>query len=115
MAEMVAVGCKLPHGLHLDIEEAGKPKRRVTVKGNNSTLVIGGFGITEGVPKDHFDHWMRTHKDHPSVVKGLIFAHVQKNSVEAIAKEKAELRSGLEQIDQKDHLVGSVKTLEKGD
>ena len=95
MAEMVTVGCKLPHGLHLDIHTAGKPKIRITLKGNNSSLVIGGYGITENVPKDHFDAWMKQNKSHPAIEKDLIFAHAQKSSVEAIALEKAELRSGL--------------------
>ena len=115
MAEMVTVGCKLPHGLHLDILDANKARTRFTVKGNNSSLVIGGFGITEGVPKEHFDAWMRQNKVHPSVVKGLIFAHAQKNSVEAMAREKAELRSGLEQIDPDDKRVAGVKKLVKED
>ncbi len=87
----ITVGCKLPNGLHLD--HGGK---RVTLKGSNASVVIGGHGITEGVDKDFFDAWMEAHKDFQAVKQGLIFAHGKKANVEAEAKEKATNPSGFE-------------------
>jgi len=98
MAEMITVACKLPHGIHMDLHEPGKPKRRFTLKGNNSSRVIGGYGITTDVPKDFFDKWMSLHKDHPAVSGKLIFAHQQLASLESQAKERAELKHGMEPI-----------------
>jgi len=94
--QVITVGCKLPHGIHMDIHREGKPRTRFTLRGVNGARVIGGFGITENVPKEHFDEWMKIHKDHPSVKQGLIFAHVQTRSVEDMAIDRKELKSGLE-------------------
>ena len=86
----IAVGCKLPHGMHLDIRQAGEPVQRVTLKVINSLTQgaiirpaqIGGFAITENVPKEFFEEWMRQNKEHPAVKNSLIFAHTQKESVQ---------------------------------
>lgn len=42
MAETVTVGCKLPNGLIL---EQGAYK--VELNGSNSSIVVGGYGLTE--------------------------------------------------------------------
>jgi len=113
MAETVTVGCKLAHGIHMDLHPKGQPRKRFTLKGNNSARVIGGFGITENVPKDHFDEWLRIHKNLPAVVDGLIFAMSQTASVEAKAREMAELRHGAERINPEDPLSDSRLGLKK--
>ena len=100
-SDTITIGCKLPHGLHLDVHTEGQAKKRVTVKGNNSSLVIGGYGITDGVPKEHWEAWLEQHKSHPAVTNSLIFAHTQTNSVKARALEQAELKNGLEGMDPK--------------
>lgn len=100
----ITVGCKLPNGLHLD--HGGK---RVTLKGSNSALVIGGHGITEGVDKDLFDAWMAAHKDYQPVKAGLIFAHDKKANVEAEAKEKATNKSGFEGLNPDKPMPGILK------
>lgn len=110
--DTVAVGCKLPHGIHMDITREGKPRERFTLRGVNSARVIGGFGITEGVPKEFFDEWMRQHKDHPAVKQGLIFAHAQPRSVEDMAIERKELKTGLEGLDPEKPAPG-IKPLDK--
>lgn len=92
----VTVGCKLPHGLHLDVND-----KRITLLGVNSSAVIGGHGITEGVDKDLFDRWMVLNKDAAAVKSGLIFAHEKASNTQAEAKEKINNKSGFEGLDPK--------------
>jgi hypothetical protein len=103
----ISVGCKLPNGMHLDITGAGESLQRITLKGINS-LTEGaiirpatrkGFAITENVPKEFFDEWMRTHSNHPAVKNHLIFAHTQTASVRDMAEDFKELEHGFEPID----------------
>jgi hypothetical protein len=92
----VTVGCKLPHGLHLDLN--GK---RVTLLGTNSSAVIGGHGITENVDKEFFEKWMSLNKESAAVKAGLIFAHERAGNAQAEAKEKKENKNGFEGLDPK--------------
>lgn len=94
MAQTVTVGCKLPHGLYLDIGD-----KRVTLLGSNSSLVIGGHGITENVDREFFDKWLSLHKDSAAVKGGFIFAHDKTNSVKSEAEEKKDNRNGFEGLD----------------
>ena len=103
----ISVGCKLPHGMHLDISTLGEPIQRFTLKGINS-LSAGaiirpatreGFAITEHVPKEFFEEWMRTHSNHPAVKNNLIFAHKQVESVRDMGEEFREELHGFEPID----------------
>jgi hypothetical protein len=105
--DVVCVGCKLPHGMHLDIREMGQPVERVTLKGTNSLYagqiirpaVRGGFAITENVPKEFFDYWMQLNKHHPAIKNGMIFEHKQLASVQAMAEEREALDHGFNPID----------------
>jgi hypothetical protein len=99
-SDTVTVGCKLPHGIHMDLQNKGESRKRVTLKGNNDKKVIGGFGITENVPKAHFDEWIKRNKNHPSVTGGYIFSMRDMASAEAAAEERKDLRNGLEALDQ---------------
>jgi hypothetical protein len=90
----VTVGCKLPHGLQIRVGETA-----VVLAGTNSSLVIGGHGITEGVDKDFFDAWMLANKDSAAVQGGFIFAHAKTDNVKAEAEEKADNRNGFEGLD----------------
>jgi hypothetical protein len=95
----VTVGCKLPHGLHLDIyNDDGTLRDRVTVAGANSTDIIGGHGVTLGVPKAHFDEWMRRNKGSAAVRNELIFAHDSANDVAAQARSNVANKTGFEGI-----------------
>lgn len=115
--EVIAVGCKLPHGIHLDIRKLGEQTERVTLKGTNSLQsgivqrisMIGGFAVTEGVPKEFFDKWMADNANHPAVKNGLIFHHKQLASVVDMGKEReGDVRSGLDPIDPKNTGVNGV-------
>jgi hypothetical protein len=101
----LSVGCKLPHGIHLDIRVLGQPTRRVTLKGTNSlntglirVATIGGYAVTEDVPKEFFEEWMKRNAEHPAVKNNLIFAHGQLASVRSMGDELEDQETGLEPI-----------------
>lgn len=98
---LVTVGCKLPAGLILEVGE-----KRVTVNGSNSSVVIGGHGITEGVDKDFFDSWLSAHSFLDFVKNGFLFAHEKANNVTAEAKDKASVETGFEPINPSDKPAG---------
>ena len=107
----VTVGCKLPHGLILDLAEPGQPERRVVIAGKNRARIIGGYGLTPGVPKDFWDEWLAKHQALSFVKQGLVFAHKTEASAVAEAKEKSELRTGFEEIDR-NALPSKIETAE---
>jgi hypothetical protein len=92
----VSVGCKLPHGLHLDVGDV-----RVTLAGTNAAQVIGGYGITENVDKDFFDKWMSLNRESAAVKGGFIFAHDKAEHVKGKAAERKDVRNGFEGLDPK--------------
>lgn len=95
--ETVTVGCKLPHGFKMDLLVNGV-KQRVLLRGNNSSLVAGGFGLTEGVDKEFFDKWMAENKALDFVQRGLIWAYKNTEGARKKAIEEAEKRHGLEPL-----------------
>ncbi|QWA89611.1 hypothetical protein [Klebsiella michiganensis] len=104
MAETVTVGCKLPNGLIL---EQGAYK--VELNGSNSSLVVGGYGLTENVDKEAFEAWLEVHADQPYVRKELVFAQAKTSSAQAKAKENASEKTGLEGLDQNKPMEGVSK------
>ncbi|CNH40334.1 Uncharacterised protein [Yersinia frederiksenii] len=104
MSDLVTVGCKLPNGLVL--EQDGY---QVELNGSNSSLVFGGYGLTEGVDKDAFDKWLSVHKNQPYVKNELVFAQAKTNSAQAKASENAKVKSGLEGLPQDKPMPGIEK------
>ncbi|HFF9139736.1 TPA: hypothetical protein ACQ9T4_002877 [Yersinia enterocolitica] len=105
MSEVLTVGCKLPNGLVL--EQDGY---QVELNGSNSSLVFGGYGLTEGIDKDAFDKWLSVHKDQPYVKNDLVFAQAKTNSAQAKASENAKVKSGLEGLPQDKPMPGIEKS-----
>lgn len=126
-AETVTVACKLPAGLILRLhrmEETQEPVmgggsrtvrqarqvgESVRINGNahpqnkapRHQIVDGadfGYALTPNVPKAFWDQWLEQNKDHAAVKNGLLFAHVEHRSVEAEAREKEKVRSGMERL-----------------
>lgn len=103
--ETCIVGCKLPHGLIVDLnptyDDKGRIKTsdRLTLKGANSAIVMGGFGVTQGVPREAFQAWVVEHKASPYVMNGSVFVVTTEASARAQATEKRTERTGFEQID----------------
>jgi hypothetical protein len=120
----VVVACKLPHGIKIrDYEESvahenvmGGGSRKVKVfrpigpviriKGPQVPKefirlveVVGGYAITEGVDAEVFGRWMRWNADMPAVENLLIFGGEKRDEVLGLARERANIRSGLEPLD----------------
>lgn len=101
MAATVTVGCKLPNGLILELGD-----KRVTVKGSNSSNIIGGHGITENVDKEFFDAWMAKNAGLQFVKSELIFAHEKYANTVAQAKEQVDEKTGLEPLNPEEKPAG---------
>ena len=91
MAGKVMVGCKHPHGLHLDVYDKAGVLTRVTVAGNAHvagvpSAAVGGYGLTE-VDADHWKAWHEKYKDSSLVKDGIVFAGA---SVAAATKQAEE-------------------------
>lgn len=91
MAETLIVGCKLPHGL--EIQLAGKP---VVLRGSNNATIAGAYGLTYGVDKAAFEEWLKTYKDFPAVQNQMIFAQATEKSAVAQAEELEKEATGFE-------------------
>jgi len=125
--ETVSVGCKLPNGLILRLQELveidypimGGGVKTVkewrphptaptfTVFGNRAKgaegeeppcLVVGGYAITPNIPKDFWDEWVKQNKDLEPVKQNLIFAHEKADNVRGISRDQKALVTGLEPI-----------------
>ncbi|EJK9924938.1 hypothetical protein AGJ01_004261 [Cronobacter sakazakii] len=104
MAETIVVGCKLPNGLVAEQEGY-----TVTLNGANSSNVVGGYGLTEGVDKDAFEKWLEVHKNQPYVKNELVFAQAKANSAQSKATKNASVKSGLEGLPQDNPAPGIEK------
>lgn len=113
----VTVGCKLPHGFHLDLHEVvnGQPevKARYTVEGANASQIIGGHGITPNVPEDFWNEWLAKNKNTPMVRNGLIFANTKASEVVARAQGQEDLATGFEGVDAEKLPAGIEKADKK--
>lgn len=134
MASTVTVACKLPHGLVLRnfemitrsepvmgggtrevqfAEQRGEPvviKGYATKWGEAPTIQIsGGYALTKGVDAEFFDAWLEQNQDHDAVKSGLIFAAERVDYAADKAKERKDLRNGLEPIDPAKPMRGVEK------
>jgi hypothetical protein len=104
----IVVGCKLPHGLHMELNGV-----RVTLNGGNSSEIVGTDGVKTGitvVDKDFFDQWAAIHKDAPYLKGGLIFANEKPANVKAEAADKEDLKTGFEGINPDAPAPGVTKS-----
>jgi hypothetical protein len=116
MADVV-IGCKLPHGLVLELVEPGPlmqpqaPGRRVVLKGANSLpRAAHGFLSTPPawpefpyaltiVDKGFWDAWYARNKDLEIVRGGQIFVADDVKAAKAMAKERVhDVKTGLEPL-----------------
>lgn len=93
------VGCKLPHGLKLELRNESGVVQAHTLKGANDTRIVGGYGLTDGIPTSFMTTWLERNAKHPAVVNGAIFMHDSVRGAESCAREFRELRTGIEAID----------------
>jgi len=123
-SKTVTVACKLPHGIVIrDFEERAEyepvygqaerrevsvfrpvgPKIRIkgpTVPGIFARLVEvhGGYAITEGVPADVFERWMKHNENSQFVTSMMIYGHENKARVIDWAKDRDSIKSGMEPL-----------------
>ena len=62
-------------------------------------LIVGGYAMTPGVPRELAETWMEQNKDSAMVRNRLVFISKDKESFEDEAEELTETRSGFEPID----------------
>lgn len=104
MGATVTVGCKLPHGLILEVG-----KVQVAINGENKAVIAGGHGVTEGVDKEFWDAWVAAHPNYKPLTSGLIFAHEDKKDAIAQVKERKGQKHGLERLNPEAPMPGIKK------
>ncbi len=111
MAEMVQVGCRLPHGLVMELIKPGPMRRpsprgtRVTLKGANSVLtgrdnfnpIVSSFGVT-AVEKDFAEAWFKANEDADFIKSGAVFRVKTENDAKAAMREREKDTTGLEPL-----------------
>lgn len=97
--KFVTVCCKLPHGLWMELVIDGKPITKILARGCNSTNIVGGYGITENVPKDFWDAWIEKHQGLKFVKNEQIWAYKTVQGAKSKAMEMAEKKHGMERLD----------------
>lgn len=124
----VTVGCKMPHGLVLRLQRKEKVRYPVmgggfkeedeyrplpnspviTIHGTDvphgqapRCLIVHGYAMTSGVPKEFFELWLEQNKDLDAVVNGMIIANESLEDVKAEAQDNRDVKSGLEAINPK--------------
>jgi hypothetical protein len=116
---IVLIGCKLPHGLYLDLKDkAGNIKSRAKLLGNaNFTLpnpdrkfkgvnTESTFGDTiNEVDKDLWDAWIKIHAEHPAILSGAVYMAAKRDDALARAKEHQHENVGFDKLDPKKELV----------
>jgi hypothetical protein len=143
-AGSVYVGCKLPHGLRLQLtreveqiesvpgqgQRTFKIHRRIpnevhVLKGialgkgeRPNYPIVGGASITK-VPAAFWEKWLEQNKTHPAILNNLVFAQATSESIRDQARELRKEKSGFEPIDPdpkaKDPRMKGVKTVKKDD
>lgn len=93
------VGCKLPHGLHMQIKAKDGTMQEHVLKGNNAARIIGGYGLTDDVPIEFMMEWLKRNARHPAVMNGSVFMHDSVAGATARAREGREIRTGAEPVD----------------
>jgi len=109
--EQVLIGCKLPHGLIMEIPDVGdllRPKpvgQRVILKGANSlrtnpNAAQGSFPYAvTSVDKDFADRWFARYQSEPFVKNGLVFIAKSEADARSMSKERLPERTGMEALD----------------
>lgn len=99
----VTVGCKLPHGLEIDVD--GK---KIVLNGQNSTEIIGGYGLTK-VDQEIAEKWFKDNSDHAAVKNGLLFIEKNDSKAKDKAADQKDVKNGAEQLDPKANGVSDAK------
>lgn len=120
--ELVTVGCKMPSGLTLRvfkmvdtaepvmghgqrIVQMAREVGRVELKGfavpfgqPSNRPVFGRYGLTNNVPRDLIEEWLKQNQDSEIVQNNLIFFEGDQDSARDHAKDLKTTRCGLEPL-----------------
>lgn len=108
--EQVLIGCKLPHGLIMEIPEPGdmlRPRpvgKRVILKGANSlrtnpNAAQGTFPYAvTSVDKEFWEAWLERHKDRPFITNELVFVAKNEADAKSMGRERIGERTGMEAL-----------------
>ena len=136
-AKTVTVMCKMPGGMRLqlckeypdsepvlgggrrDIKTWRKFGPVYTVAGSaepvgtpSSKLIVGGYAMTQNIPADFWEEWLKQNEDADYVVNRIIFAMPSRDAAEAKAeKEYAGVKSGLEPLDPSTKVTKDGRTI----
>lgn len=105
-ADTVCVCANVPHDVKFMVPDNGGRMTPIIIKGNGShlrgkdrgVLAVGAYGITANVPKAAWDYIEKAYADNRAIRNGLIFTTTSR-SARAAAKERQDLRHGLEPVD----------------
>lgn len=133
----VTIACKLPHGLNMRVFKfiegsepvmgGGVRTTKQAVQDGPSRLIhgcavpfgeiprykiVGGYALTEGVPKEFWETYAAQNADQEIIQNHLVFAYDKFVMAEGDAEEHSSVKSGLQplQIDSK----GQVNDLRAG-
>ena len=107
-SDTVCVCANVPHDIKFSVPDNSGRMQTITIKGNGNhlkgldrgILPIGAYGITTNVPAEAWDYIKTAYCDNRAIRNGLIFA-VEASKARAAAKERKDLRNGLEPIEPK--------------
>lgn len=100
----VVVGCKLPHGLIIEVgKEGGDNYRKVKLNGMNASQQGGfvtheGFGLTV-VDESIWRAWMKKNEKLEFVRNGAVFEQKDEASAQAHSKASRGIITGFERLD----------------
>lgn len=138
-ATTVTLALKHPHGLRLrlhrmikvqeatmggsrEIQVAQFTGEEVVVRGysqpNSAVPQVateGAFMLTHGVSRSFWEDWVEQNRDHPYLENGLLFAADSKNYARDKAKEREELKSGLEPLNPSKLPIAGIKSYDKSE
>jgi len=131
----VTVACKLPHGLILRVFR--KVERQMPVMGGGfrtesvhepleqtytvygwshpqnaapHCTIVGGYAMTPGIPKEHWDLWMSQNKHSDMVKNQMIFAYDSMAKATGESKDRAGVKSNIERLDPNNLPSKQLKT-----
>lgn len=115
----VTVGCKLPHGLVLELPNV---KHKVTLKGANSNTIVGldgkvqrgTCGFTQ-VDEQFIGQWLKLYKGTTMVQKELIFVQKTQKDAQAQATEQKDQKTGFEPVNPEKPGAPGVTPAEKAE
>jgi hypothetical protein len=105
----VVVGCKYPNGLILEL---GNPHdegyQKVVLNGANHPKAHCGTGITENVPANFMEAWLKRHKNMKRVFdEGVMFVVDDVETAIAKASDRAKVDTGFNPIDPTKDVLGA--------